>query len=147
VAYATQPRTPATPTQLWEQGPIARTVSVEANSPSNLLVAGLSVTGRWERQNEPAIGATEASQQDTYRAGLTWKGDAGRELTVTYWMQSREQGIADRQQQRMDVSYTADLGEGSKLSVTGYWNADTDTSSTSEKPEAYRVGLLYNAEF
>ena len=144
--YGTQPRTPTTPTQLWEQGPIARTLAVEANSPSNLLVTGLSVKGRWERQTEPTISGNDGSQQDTYRAALSLKGTS-EELSVTWWLQSRQQVNAERQQQRLDLSYSTDLGQAGKLSVTGYWSTDTDVAALTDEAETYRIGLTYNGQF
>lgn len=149
VEYSTQPRASAKPVELWEPGPLARTTAVEFSSPTKALLPGMRLTGRWERATEPEGGKSGRSELNTYRAGLAWK-NGGHDLTVNYWLQTRSLPMADLSNSRLDLTYSADLAEAGKLSVTGYWNTDSAQNYNKrdeDRPENWRVGLLYNAGF
>lgn len=146
VVYADTPLAPRG--RLAEDDPLLRSqdITVGFSTPSNWILPGLRLTGKYHTRNTPAYGDGRDRSLTEHEAGLVWANGEISNLTATYTLSKDLLGSYTRGQSRFEFEFSQRIDDG-KLAVTGYVHDVFDLDLRRRDDERYRFGLNYTVPF
>jgi len=146
VVYADSPLTPRG--RLAEDDQLLRSqdLTINFSTPSNWLLPGLRLTGKYHTRSTPAYGDGMDATLREQQAGLTWANGQISNLTATYTLSKNMLGCYERGQSKFEFEFSQKLDDG-KLALTGYVHDVFDLDLRRKDDERYRFGVNYSVPF
>ncbi|MCC7493806.1 MAG: hypothetical protein IT204_15730 [Fimbriimonadaceae bacterium] len=124
----------------------ARDLAVEMSLPSDWLLKGMQVKGKYHRLRTPGYGQEQSEKLEEHEASLIWKPGKSEELSATWRLRSTRRGETRNGNSRLELNYTKAL-TGGRLALTGFYQDRFDDLADWDTEEQYRVGFTYTMPF
>ncbi len=139
---------PLSPRRRVDDDPLLRSqdLTVGFSTPSNWLIDGLRLTGKYHTRSTPAYGDGRDESLREHEAGLNWSNGELSSLTATYTLSQNLLGSYTRGQSRFEFEFSQRIDDA-KLAVTGFVHEVFDLDLRRRDDERFRFGVNYSVPF